>query len=422
MAATRQYSTLLGYIGIFNGFSKFLEKHYPREDFSSINRWLILDLIAELNRRGYTPHHKIKVLSTLSNFFEIGVINNWFSVQPYLILKEDYPKEFKHKPRFIPEEVMQQLNNHLDALPAPVMRMVLVIQECGLRVGELLQLKFNCLIQDAKGGWFLHFTRWKMLKEDIIPISSELAIVIQEQQQFIRDQLGEGFDYLFCARKNGRNYGSTDKFICAVKVMDKGTFIQYIKNLAEKFDIKDVSGIRWNFQSHQFRHTVGTRMINNGVPQHIVQRYLGHSCPRMTAVYAHIHDETLKKEIEQFHGKVVNIAGEVIESAAPEIDNDTDLQWLKRKVLGEVLPNGYCGLPVTQTCSKGNACLTCGDFRTTVEFIEQHKEQRKRTKKVLEKALANNWHRQIQVNEDVIKSLDNIINALEGSGEQGNAG
>jgi integrase len=33
-------------------------------------------------------------------------------------------------------------------------------------------------------------------------------------------------------------------------------------------------------------------MINNGVPQHIVQRYLGHESPQMTAVYAHIHDST----------------------------------------------------------------------------------------------------------------------------------
>ncbi|WP_240047037.1 tyrosine-type recombinase/integrase, partial [Staphylococcus aureus] len=40
--------------------------------------------------------------------------------------------------------------------------------------------------------------------------------------------------------------------------------------------------------AHAFRHTVGTRMINNGVPQHIVQKFLGHESPEMTARYAHI--------------------------------------------------------------------------------------------------------------------------------------
>ena len=195
--------------------------------------------------------------------------------------------------------------------------------------------------------------------------------------------------------------------------MALGTFMEYIKKLAERFEIKDANGKLWNFQSHQFRHTVGTRMINNGVPQHIVQRYLGHICPRMTSVYAHIYDQTLKKEIDLFHAKVVNIAGEVIHSDNPELDEDLDLQWLKRKILGEVLPNGYCGLPVTQTCSKGNACLTCGDFRTTQEFLEQHQEHRERILRVIDKAQANNWQRQIQVNSDILQNLDKIIDALE---------
>ncbi|MEN8447229.1 MAG: tyrosine-type recombinase/integrase [Cyanobacteria bacterium J06555_13] len=34
----------------------------------------------------------------------------------------------------------------------------------------------------------------------------------------------------------------------------------------------DESGKLWHFQTHQFRHTLGTRMINNGVPRHIIQR------------------------------------------------------------------------------------------------------------------------------------------------------
>ena len=35
--------------------------------------------------------------------------------------------------------------------------------------------------------------------------------------------------------------------------------------------------------AHQFRHTLGTWMINNGVSQHVVQRLLGHTSPQMTA-------------------------------------------------------------------------------------------------------------------------------------------
>lgn len=130
-------------------------------------------------------------------------------------------------------------------------------------------------------------------------------------------------------------------------------------------------------------------------------------------VSAHIHDATLRKEIDKYiDNKVVNINGEVIESLNPELDNDSNLQWMKKKVLTETLANGYCGLPAQLTCSKGNACLTCGDFRTTLEFLDQHKQHLERTNKVIEVAKANGWQRQIQVNEDVKKSLENIITTL----------
>ncbi|WP_051470272.1 tyrosine-type recombinase/integrase [Fischerella sp. PCC 9605] len=409
-ASSIGYRRLESSLTSFNTFSCFLYNRTYIKCFADINRSVIIDYIDYLNQQKLNSSSRNQKLQDLAIFFETCIVNNWFNFQSYLIRKEDYQKAAKPLPRYIPEEVMYQLNQHLEALPETVLRMVLVIQECGLRVGELCQLPIDCLKQDAKGSWFIQFMRWKMNKEDTIPISVELAQVIQEQQQYIRDKLGEQYNYLFC----GRLGGSCKEFIPKPNVMLDEAFVGYLKKLAEEFDIRDKSGKRWNFQSHQFRHTVGTRMINTGVPQHIVQRYLGHDSPHMTSVYAHIHDATLRKKIDEYLAtKVVNINGEIIESLHPELDNDANLQWMKKKVLAETLPNGYCGLPAQLTCSKGNACLTCGDFRTTIEFLDQHKEHLERTNKVLEVAKASGWHRQIQVNEDVKKSLENIINTLE---------
>ena len=293
------------------------------------------------------------------------------------------------------------------------MRMVLIIQECGLRVGELCQLPINCLKQDTKSAWYIQFMRWKMGKETSIPISLELAAVIIEQQNYIRENLGRNFDYLFCARKCCKT------FIPIPSVMPSKSFINHIKKLAETFDIKDNSGKRWNFQSHQFRHTVATRMINNGVPQHIIQRYLGHESPAMTQVYAYIHDETLKKEIAEFHGKVVNVFGQIVESSNLEIENDLDLQLMRRNVLAQALPNGSCARPVIKgACPHANACLTCGDFRTTKEFLGVHKEELERTNKLLDKARANGWQRQVEMNEQIKTNLENVIKGLEDNEEQ----
>jgi integrase/recombinase XerD len=405
---TTSFKSVQRYIYCFRRFSVFISQNPTINQIEDINRSVVIDYLDYLNKKSLASVTKSHSISTLSSFFETGVANQWFNVEPYLIRREDYPSRSKSLPRYIPNEVIRQLNEHLNALPEPITRMVLVIQECGLRIGELCQLPLDCLKQDSKGGWFIQFMRWKMKRETTLPISIELAQVIQEQQVYIQQHFGKDYKYLFCGRK------ASPEFIPVPKVMSDESFINHLKRLAEQFDICDSTGKRWNFQTHQFRHTVGTRMINNGVPQHIVQRYLGHESPHMTMVYAHIHDATLRKEIDKYlDTKVVNINGEVLETIHPELDNDGNLQWMKKRVLAETLPNGYCGLPAQLTCSKGNACLTCGDFRTTVEFLDRHKEQLERTNKVLEVAKANGWQRQIQVNEEVKKSLENIINTLE---------
>ena len=194
----------------------------------------------------------------------------------------------------------------------------------------------------------------------------------------------------------------------------KGNVLAKVLNvLAYEKNICTSAGKRWRFQSHQFRHTVGTRMVNMGVPLHIIQRYLGHVSPEMTLIYAHIHDSTMKQEISKFKEKVVNISGQTVQSQNPEV-NTAELQWFKRNVLGQVLPNGSCALPVIAgACPHANACLTCSHFRTTVEFLDQHKEQLQQTERLIEKAKANNWIRQAEMNEQVANNLSTLIHSFE---------
>nr|MDJ0728131.1 site-specific integrase [Prochloraceae cyanobacterium] len=331
----------------------------------------------------------------------------------HLIRLEDYPKSKKPLPRYIPEEVIKQLNQYIDKLPEQIMRIVLVLQECGLRIGEVLTLSFDCLRQDTQGDWFLFITRHKMKKEQNIPISRELVAVIQEQQQYIKDNLDKDFDYLFCGRQRG-GIGN-NKFLPEPKVMTPEPVSIYLNRLAKEENITDSNGKIWRFQSHQFRHTVGTRMINNNVPQHIVQKYLGHESPTMTMRYAHIHDQTLKKEIAQFHdSRVVNVAGNIVETINKELDSNLDLHLIKKNVLAQALPNGSCARPIQLgECPHANACLTCGDFRTTTEFLEQHKTQLEETKKIVKKAEQKGWQRQAEMNKRVANNLEKIIKTLE---------
>lgn len=390
--------------------SRFLAKDYSDIKPVKINRTVIIDFTIHLASSELAPATRYKILSDTKLFFDACYQNEWLNISRYLVRQEDFPKIPKSIPRYIPEEVMQQLNKHIEELSEPVMRMVLVLQECGMRISELVNLNFDCLLQDKAGDWFLRYYQFKMKKEITIPISRETVQVIQEQQRYLRKYIAEkDFKYLFSANGGVQH----PDFNPVPNVMERRTLARYLNRLAEKHNICDCSGKRWHFQTHQFRHTVGTRMINNGVPQHIIQHYLGHESPNMTAVYAAIHDKTMKAEIAKFQGKVVNIAGQAVEPNNIEAD-DTELQWFKRNIQAQALPNGSCALPtISQGCPHANACLTCAHFRTTPEFLDEHKNQLEQTEKIIEKAKANSWVRQIEMNEKVAANLQNIIKSLE---------
>lgn len=408
--ATISINTSLNKLTGMRRLSTFFAEYYPMIIPSEISRSVVTNFFSYLVSKKLSASTRVSNISTVKVFFELCNRNNWLdlSAKP-VIYGDDFPKASKHTPRYIPQEVLNQLNLHLDALPEPVMRMVLVLQECGMRISELLLLSFNCLIQDGQGDWFLRYYQSKMKKELVIPISREIVAVIQEQQRYIRENLGLEFEYLFCANRGTSKPG----FIAKNKPMSVSSFPAYLNRVAEKKNICDASGNLWRFEVHQFRHTVATRMINNGVPLHIVQRFLGHDVITMTARYAHINDQTLKKQIAMFQGKIVNVVGQVIETENSEHDM-ADLQWFKRNILAQALPNGSCALPtITQGCPHANACLTCTHFRTTNEFLDQHKAQLEQTEQMIEKAKANNWVRQVEMNEQVANNLRNIVSSLE---------
>jgi hypothetical protein len=284
-----------------------------------------------------------------------------------------------------------------------------------MRIGELCQLPLNCLKDDGKGQYRVQFMRWKMKSEESLPISSELAEVIKEQQQYIRDHFQNSFDYLFCGRK------SCSIFRPVPKIMTGDSFVGHLNKLTEKFNIKDNSGKRWNFQTHQFRHTVGTRMINNGVPQHIVQRYLGHESPKMTMVYAHIHDDTLRKEIEKYHdSRIVNFQGETVELEETVLSSNDDLEWFKKNVQARALEHGYCARPkVLGDCDIPgfDGCYTCPHWRTNKNFIPILEDTLERTNKVIKKARNCGWELQVKKNEPIKENLEKVIHSLEEEGE-----
>ena len=185
-------------------------------------------------------------------------------------------------------------------------------------------------------------------------------------------------------------------------------------------DVRDEQGRHVIVTPHQFRHTIATRMINNGVPLEVIRRLLDHSSTSMTQVYARLSDQTLKREWQKYNERV-NIKGEVIRVDPAGIVNDA--AWMKERLsrAKQTLPNGYCGLPLQQSCPHPNACLTCDSFLTTEQFLPIHRGQLSETERLIAEARAEGSERKLEMNENVRLNLVRVIESLESITDDGSA-
>ncbi len=68
--------------------------------------------------------------------------------------------------------------------------------------------------------------------------------------------------------------------------------------------------------AHRLRHTLATRLINQGMPIHSLRKLLGHQYLNITQVYARIYDETL---YEQFRTAMSHLEAIAVDDW-PDVD------------------------------------------------------------------------------------------------------
>jgi integrase len=81
-----------------------------------------------------------------------------------------------------------------------------------------------------------------------------------------------------------------------------------LRRWLKRCDIRDEHGQPVHLTPHQWRHTLGTQLINRDVPQEVVRRILDHDSHMMTARYARLSDTTIRRHWEA--ARKVNINGE----------------------------------------------------------------------------------------------------------------
>lgn len=308
-------------------------------------------------------------------------------------------------PRFISEDVMSQLED-----PANVARwtdpharnVFLVLRETGKRVSEVVTLERNPILIDSTGAPCLLYHDQKGRRDGIVPISETAAAAIADQQRLVAQRWPTS-PWLFPkvkANANGsRHYSSP-------------AFNQQLDRWLTKCDIRGADGEPVKVTSHQFRHTLATRMLNLGVPQHIVQQMLGHVGADTVATYAQLSDATMRAEFERYQHERINIRGEIV--TYTDTSPTAEAEWLKHRISKalQTLPNGECGRPIQQACPHPNACLTYDDFLTDRRHLDAHHDQLARTPKLIATADADGNFRMAEMNRQVETNLTHIIDTI----------
>lgn len=325
----------------------------------------------------------------------------------------------KLKIDFIPDDVVAQINEALRTEENPYLKYgIIILQSTGMRIGDLLKLRIDCIKPHLISGYTIEWTQHKGRKDKApMPVRSECVAAIEkliEVTAELREKcIEKDKDILLINTiKSGNKYGSEAGKICAIS---QSTFHWWLEIFIRDNNIKDANGDYYNLTSHQFRRTLGTDMLSKGTNINVIQQVLGHSDPSVTKrFYADVKD---KERAEVF--KSVGVIGNINQIQSSAFDNVSEFEWFKaNKDKSACLCDGYCTKPVVdgKICDrllKRQKCYTCSRYITTPEYLEAHKQHLANLEKQLEEGAIYGEH-YAEHFIPTIEVLKVIIERLEG--------
>jgi integrase len=331
------------------------------------------------------PRCKVSYIASLKTFFEDCQFYGWYGAPTAdLILPHDMDFKYSKEPHPIPEEVINQLNQNLDKLPAQIGRMVFTVEHVGMRADELCTLCCDCLSKNGVGAYTLTYMQEKTHRINTVPVTDDVGHTIEAAIQMSRDKYGSDVKYAFASGKTGP--------------ITSDSFNKALNALSVKCNIRDAAGNLYHFRNHAFRATVGTNYANGG---------LGHADPSSSMFYIKMHDPTVTKVMRplmnEFDTMIRNIGKPMSDVVAPTMVNELALP----------LANGLCMKSVTQgRCLDANHCYGCSEFQPIVEDLSVYVRQLEAVRLNAKMARLNGYDRIAEMHEDLIKKLEHIVNEI----------
>ncbi len=204
----------------------------------------------------------------------VNAVKLFFSVIEHKNLDPDLihrPKRMKLLPNVLSkEEVKMILNAHRNIKHKA---MLSLIYSCGLRCGELLNLRPTDVDSNRK---VLIIRQSKGRKDRIAPLSEKIIVLLRDYYVACRPKV-----YLFEGQKPGTAY-------------DARSLQNVLKQSLVKVNISKPVSLHW------LRHSYATHLLEQGTDLRYIQEILGHSSSKTTEIYTHVSTKNIQKIVSPF--------------------------------------------------------------------------------------------------------------------------
>ncbi|HIB78012.1 MAG TPA: site-specific tyrosine recombinase XerD [Flavobacteriales bacterium] len=259
------------------------------QDFSETSKLEVQDItfdhlknfVKELYDLGLSARSQSRIISGIKQFFNYLVLENEITSDPSELI--DMPKIGQKLPEVLSIDEIDALIDAIDLSKNEGHRNKAILEtlySCGLRVTELVNLKFEELFFDE--GFIRVIGKGN--KQRLVPVSESVEKEIQIYRTTVRvhQTIQPGNEsYVFLNRRGAK----------LTRVM----IFTIIKDLSEKI------GLQKNISPHTFRHSFATHLLEGGANLRAIQEMLGHESITTTEIYTHLDQQFLREAIISFH-------------------------------------------------------------------------------------------------------------------------
>jgi integrase len=212
-----------------------------------------------------------------------GILNElaWTAHLPelaQLLRREDVPRRPHSLPRALSAEHDHLLQQELRRRNDLGSNFFLLLRHTGMRIGEAVDLAFDCLHTSGPDHWNIHVPLGKLKTERMVPVTAFTRDLVH-RLRFFRSLDPSPPDGRLLARPAPR-----------------GMLIRQLR--AYLREATAAAGIPGAIVPHQLRHTYASEMLRCGVDIPALMKLLGHRSPEMTMVYLDITLTDLQREFD----------------------------------------------------------------------------------------------------------------------------